>query len=127
MQATAQWPLSRDYASSGAGPVGSALPTLAFAVRGQPSAELALVYAAFTLWTTPVAIPGLSGLLDIDPATAFPLANLGVFDADGVMKAAIPLASAIPGGVQVWIQAITLDLATLQLGFAPTRPGCQPA
>ncbi len=123
LQATAQWPLSREYASAGPGPVGSTLPTLAFAMHGTPATEFGLVYAAFAVLPSPVAIPGFTGLLDVDPTNAFVLANLGVFDADGVLEAAIPMSIPTPGGLQVWLQALTLDLNSFQLGFAGRAAG----
>lgn len=123
LQATQQWPLSREYASSGPGPVGSTLPTLGFAMHGTPATELGFVYAAFAVLPSPVAIPGFTGLLDIDPSNAFLLANLGVFDADGVLDVALPMSIPTPGGLQVWLQALTLDLNTAQLGFAGRAAG----
>lgn len=123
LQATQQWPLSREYASSGPGPVGSTLPTLGFAMHGTPATELGFVYAAFAVLPSPVAIPGFSGLLDIDPSNSFLLANLGVFDADGVLETALPMSIPTPGGLQVWLQALTFDLNTAQLGFAGRAAG----
>lgn len=123
LQATQQWPLSREYASAGPGPAGSTLPLLGFAMHGTPATELGFVYAAFAVLPSPVAIPGFSGLLDIDPSNAFLLANLGVFDADGVLTAALPMSIPTPGGLQVWLQALTFDLVTGQVGFAGRAAG----
>ncbi len=123
LQATAQWPLSREYASAGPGPLGSTLPTLAFAMHGAPASELAFVYAAFAVLPSPVAIPGFSGLLDIDPSNAFLLSNLGVFDADGVLETALPMSIPTPGGLQVWLQGLTFDLNTAQITFAGRAAG----
>lgn len=123
LQATAQWPLSREYASAGPGPVGSTLPTLAFAMHGAPATELGFVYAGFAVLPSPVAIPGINGLLDIDLTGAFLLSNLGVFDADGVLQTAIPMSIPTPGGLQVWLQALTFDLITGQLTLAGRAAG----
>jgi hypothetical protein len=123
-QAWFQYPTAAQYHATGA-TSGGATPYLPFSVRGTPSTELALVYASLALGPAPLALPGFGGALDLDLGSAFQLASLGVFDADGVRDAKIPLVSPIGGGTQGWMQAVIVDLSTLSASFAGRATGAR--
>jgi hypothetical protein len=115
-----QWPAAKSFGLSGATPGGST-PYVGLSVRGEPAGEYALVFAAGAL--SPLAIPGLSGVADLSPSGAFLLANLGVIDADGVLEARVPLPAGLPASTQGWLQMVTIDLGSGQVGFAGRATG----
>ncbi|TAJ17754.1 MAG: hypothetical protein EPO68_08930 [Planctomycetota bacterium] len=123
-QAWFQYPTAAQYHASGA-TSGGATPYLPVSVRGAPSTELALVYASLALGPAPLSLPGFGGTLDLSLGGAFQLANLGVFDADGVRDAKIPLANPIGAGTQGWMQAVIVDLTTLSASFAGRATGAR--
>jgi hypothetical protein len=112
-----QWPLGPDFATSGPGPAGSAVPFLAVSVKGTPGGELAFLYASLTLAPSPITVPGI-GSLDLDPNGAVFAANLGTIDSDGLAEVQLPLPPAVPG-LQLWYQTLKVDLNTVQ----PLLPG----
>jgi hypothetical protein len=110
------WPDQPHYQTSGSGPAGPA--RLRLAMRGEPAAEVLLLYAAIGLAPAPYAVPGVAGLAYLDPTGAFLVANLGVVDADGVLNASIPLSQTLPPGISVWFQTVSVNLGPLQAAFA---------
>ncbi|MBM3977186.1 MAG: hypothetical protein FJ299_09375 [Planctomycetes bacterium] len=108
------WPNSLDYQVPGT--VGAVTPFLGYSVRGTPSVDLALVYAAPSAQSG-IALPGLGGLLYLDPGAAFSLGSLGLVDADGLREQKYPLPGAFASPVQFWLQPVLVDTGTLQARF----------
>jgi hypothetical protein len=120
-QSWEQWPVGAQFATSGATP-GGATPSFGVSMRGSPT-QFAALYGALALAPSPVSIPGIAGTLDLLPQGAVQLATPGLFDADGVVEARIPLPVAAPPGLQLWMQMVTLDVISGQIGFAGRATG----
>jgi hypothetical protein len=120
-QSWEQWPVSPQFATSGATP-GGATPSFGVSMSGTPS-QFALLYASLGLAPSPVSIPGILGTLDLDPLGAVQIAAPGLFDADGVLEARIPLPSVAPPSTQLWMQLVTVDLLTGQIEIAGRATG----
>lgn len=120
-QSWAQWPVGGQFPTSGATP-GGATPYFGVSMRGS-SPQFALLYGALGLAPSPLAIPGLAGTLDLDPAGALQLAAPGLFDADGVLEVRIPLPGVVPASTQLWMQLVTVDLFTGQIELAGRATG----
>jgi hypothetical protein len=106
-QTWCQWPISDRFATSGSG-LGST-PYVGVSARGA-SPEYGLLYAALALPPSPITIPGILGTLDLDPLGAVQVADLGLFDANGVREATLQFGGAIPPGIQLWLQLVTVNL-----------------
>lgn len=116
-----QFPLSSDLAWSGAAP-GGATPGVDVSARGTTS-QYGLLYAAIALAPSPITIPGIGGILDLDPVGAIQVADLGFFDADGVTQARIPTPFVVPSFTSLWFQLATFDFATMQIDMADRASG----
>jgi hypothetical protein len=108
------WPNSLDYQVPGT--VGAVTGTLGYSVRGTPSVDLALVYAAPAVQSG-FALPGVGGLLFLDPGTAFNVGSLGLVDADGLREKQYPLPSALASPAQFWLQPVLVNSGTLAARF----------
>lgn len=108
------WPNSLDYQVPGT--VGAVAGTLGYSVHGAPGVELALVYAAPAAQSG-LALPGIGGLLYLDPGSAFSVGSLGLVDADGLREKQYPLPGGLAGPAQIWLQPVLVDSGTLQARF----------
>lgn len=108
------WPNSLDYQVPGT--VGAVPGTLGYSVRGTPGVELALVYAAPAAQSGFV-LPGIGGVLYLDPGTAFSVGSLGLVDADGLREKQYALPGALANPAQFWLQPVLVDSGTLAARF----------
>lgn len=120
-QVWSQWPLSARYATSGSGP-GSNTQFLGVSTRGSAT-EYGLLFAALDLPPAPITIPGIGGAIDLDLATVVQIADLGVFDADGVRHVRIPVPGSIAANTRLWLQLVTVDLVSGQIDVADRASG----
>jgi hypothetical protein len=107
-QAWSAWPLAGEYTSGG---IAGLQPPLGISLRGSPT-EYALLYAALGRPPAPITIPGVLGALDLDPLGAVQVAAPGLFDADGVHVVRLQVPGAVPAGLEVSLQLVTVDLPT---------------
>jgi hypothetical protein len=119
-QAWMQWPISGRWATSGSG-LGSTPYVGVSACGALP--EYGLLYAALALPPGPLTIPGILGALDLDPLGAVQVADLGLFDADGVREATLQIGGAVPHGVQLWLQLVTVNVLTGQIAIHDRATG----
>lgn len=115
-----QWPISGRHATSGSG-LGST-PYIGVSARGA-SPEYGLLYAALALPPSPITIPGILGTLDLDPLGAVQVADLGLFDADGVRETTLQFGGVVPPGTQLWFQLVTVNLLTGQIAIHDRATG----
>lgn len=120
-QVWSQWPLSARFATSGSGP-GTNTQFLGVSTRGTAT-QYGLLYAALGLPPAPITIPGLSGTLDLDLGTAVQVADLGLFDADGVRQVRLALPNSVAADTRLWLQLVTVDLITGQIDLPERSSG----
>jgi hypothetical protein len=120
-QVWSQWPLSSRFATSGSGP-GISTQFVGVSTRGTPT-QYGLLYAALALPPAPITIPGLTGALDLDLGTAVQVADLGLFDADGVRQVRIPVPGSVAANTRLWLQLVTVDLVTGQIDLPERASG----
>ncbi|HEX5053845.1 MAG TPA: hypothetical protein VFZ65_18850 [Planctomycetota bacterium] len=116
-----QGPLSSHFASSGATP-GGTTPYVGVSVKGGPT-QYGLLYASLTLPPAPIAIPGLGGSLDLGVPGLVQIADLGLFDADGVREVRFAFPAVVPPGTQLWMQAVAVDLLSFQIDLLGRSTG----
>lgn len=120
-QVWSQWPLSARFATSGSGP-GSNTQFLGVSTRGSAS-EYGLLFAALGLPPAPITIPGIGGAIDLDLGSVVQVADLGLFDADGVRHVRIPVPSSVAANTRLWLQLVTVDLVTGQIAVPDRASG----
>lgn len=120
-QTWSTWPYSTRFVTSGAA-AGAATPYLGVSVSGGPT-QYGLLYASLTLPPSPITIPGIGGALDLDAGAVVQVADLGLFGAEGVREVRIPFAGVVPPGLQLWLQAVTVDLLTGQIDLPGRSTG----
>ncbi|MBL8752781.1 MAG: hypothetical protein JNK15_05725 [Planctomycetes bacterium] len=114
------WPLSNRYATSGAGP--GSTPSVGVSARGS-SPEYGLLYAALSLPPAPLSIPGVLGTLDLAVPGAVQIADLGLFDADGVREVQLQFPGVLPEVTSLWFQLVTVNLVTGQIAIHDRATG----
>jgi hypothetical protein len=62
-------------------------------------------------------LPGIGGLLSLDPANAHFYSSSGLFDADGLREFTVPFVQRVAPGTRLWLQTVVLALPSLALRF----------
>ena len=121
-QVWADWPLAPTLQTSGATPGGSA-PYVGVSARGAAT-EFGLLYASLSLPPAPIAIPGIGGAIDLGLGDLVQVAALGLFGADGVLAATLPIGPPVPAATSLWLQLVTVDLLSGQIALRDRSTGC---
>lgn len=111
------WPAGSGLAA-GEPPIGPGEPdTLRCSARGAPGSEIAFLHWSPNFVQPGLALPGIGGLLSLDPANAHFYTSSGLFDADGLREFSVPFVQRVAPGTRLWLQTVVLELPSLALRF----------
>lgn len=111
------WPAGSGIAA-GEPPIGPGEPdTLRCSARGVPGSEIAFLHWSPSFVQPGLALPGIAGLLSLDPASAHFYASSGLFDADGLREFSVPFVQRVAPGTRIWLQTVALELPSFALRF----------